>query len=60
MTYFESIGIDYQYSATNFMSAKKAMSISCHKCATTGKNIVCDRCAIANAHNDVINLLIKH
>ena len=59
MTKFESIGVDYQYSATNIRSALKAMTISCNKCATTGKNIVCDRCAIASAHNDVINILIK-
>ena len=59
MTYFESIGVGYQYGATNIFSAQKAMAKSCDKCIKSGKHIECDRCAIANAHHDVINILIK-
>lgn len=57
MTYFEAVGVDYQYSATNIYEAKKALTKSCDKCTTTGKHITCDRCAIANVHNDIINIL---
>lgn len=47
MTKFEEIGINRQYSAGNITEAKQAFEKSCEICATQGKFISCDRCAIA-------------
>lgn len=57
MTYFEAVGVDYQFSATNLFEAKKYFAKSCNKCIHTGKHIDCDKCAISNAHHDLINIL---
>lgn len=57
MTYFEAIGVDYQYNATNIAEAEKSFKKSCNKCGTIGKNIICEQCAIAGAHNTVIDIL---
>lgn len=57
MTYYESIGVDYQYNANNIHEAKKAFEKSCDICAKTGKHINCDNCNIAFVHNIVINHL---
>ena len=57
MTYFEAVGVDYQYSATNLFEAKKSFAKSCKKCICTGKRIDCDKCAIANTHKELINIL---
>ena len=59
MTYFETVGVDYQYSAKTMRQAKRAFAISCDKCATTGKHIECAKCAIANVHNNIINYILK-
>jgi hypothetical protein len=56
MTYFESIGVDYQYNATNITEAKHALKKSCDICSKTGKHITCDRCAIASVHNIITNI----
>ena len=57
MTYFESVGVNYQYSATNITKAKKAFEKSCEICAKTGKHINCSQCAIASTHKDIITIL---
>lgn len=57
MTYFESVGVNCQYGATNISKAVKAFKKSCEICTKTGKHIACDRCAIANTHKDIINIL---
>ena len=58
MTYFEAVGVDYQYSAHNIYEANKAFEKSCTKCSVQGKHISCDRCAIAAAH-DSISFILK-
>lgn len=58
MTYFESVGVDYQYSATNILEAKKSFAKSCAKCSIQGKHISCKDCAIAEAYHNVINFVI--
>lgn len=57
MTYFESVGVDCQYSATNIKKANRSFKKSCDICARTGKHIDCDHCAIAYAHENVISIL---
>ena len=57
MTYFEAVGVDYQYSATNINYAKRQMDKSCNKCSTQGKYISCDRCAIATAHSNILMIV---
>jgi len=57
MTYFEFVGVNYQYSATNIAKAKKAFEKSCEICAKTGKHINCNQCAIASTHKDIIYIL---
>lgn len=59
MTYFEAVGVDYQYSATNIFEAKKKFQKSCAKCSMQGKYISCDHCAIAEAHHNVISFIIR-
>jgi hypothetical protein len=56
MTYFEAVGVDYQYSAKNIDEAKRKFEKSCYKCSTQGKCITCDRCAIANAYYNIIGI----
>ena len=58
MTYFEAVGVNYQYSATNVFKAKRNFAKSCAKCSTQGKHIACEQCAIAEAHYNVINFVI--
>ena len=50
MSHFETIGVERQYNAINANEAKRAFSNSCTKCCTRGKQINCDRCHIAFAH----------
>ena len=59
MTYFESIGVAKQCSAPSVDYAQKSFKKSCTICVHTGKNIPCDRCHIASAHNDVIHILFN-
>ena len=58
MTYFESVGVDYQYSATNIFEAKREFQKSCAKCSMKGKRISCNKCAIAEAHHNVISFVV--
>ncbi len=58
MTYFEAVGVDYQFSATNLFEAKRHFEKSCAKCSAQGKHIPCNQCAIAEAHRNVINFVI--
>ncbi len=55
MSKFEKEGVDRQYGAMTVKAAKRAFSFSCNRCATIGRQRSCKGCAIANAHNDVIN-----
>jgi hypothetical protein len=57
MTYFESIGVDRQYSADSIDKANKAFANSCNYCCTQGKQINCDQCAIASVHSLIITFL---
>lgn len=59
MTYFETLGVERQYSAANIKIAKKALATSCDICTKTGKHIQCDKCAIASVHNDILCILTK-
>ena len=55
MSKFELIGQSYQFSSCNSAEAEKRFTKSCDLCCTTGKHIQCDRCAIAIAHNFIID-----
>lgn len=57
MTYFEKVGVDYQYNATNITEATNAFKKSCAICCTTGKHINCDSCAISNVHSTLLSIL---
>ena len=59
MTYFEQLGVNYQYSARSISDAHKHFETSCDKCCTYGKHIDCDNCAIANVHHDMLLILAK-
>ena len=59
MTYFESVGVDYQYNATSTNKAVQAFEKSCDICTRTGMHIECDKCAIASVHNIIISVLKK-
>ena len=54
MTKFETIGINYQYDASNLYEANKAFKHSCNCCCNKGIKIDCDNCGIAFAHSLVI------
>lgn len=54
MTYFETIGVDYQYHSTNIHEAERSFKKSCNKCTTRGMHIECDRCAIASVHGNIL------
>ena len=43
MTYFETVGVDYQYNAKNIKEANKAFEYSCNCCCTKGIHIECPR-----------------
>ena len=53
MSYFEEIGVEFQYNARNIFEANKAFEKSCTRCSTAGKHLNCDKCHIASAHNTV-------
>ena len=54
MTYFEQVGVNHQYNAETKAQALKSFEYSCHCCCIKGKRIECDRCAIADAHRNVV------
>lgn len=54
MTHFEQVGINAQYDAGNIKEANKSFTWSCNCCCHKGKQINCDRCGIAFAHNLVV------
>ena len=54
MTRFEQVGVNYQYDAGTKQQALKSFQPSCYCCCMKGMRIECDRCAIAEAHNNVI------
>ena len=59
MTRFEERGISRQYSSRNANEATKAFEKSCEICATQGKFVSCDRCAIAYINKLVTEMLVK-
>ena len=56
MSHFEEVGVDYQYSAKNATMAQRLFNKSCNRCATHGKHINCDRCAISIAHDLIMTI----
>lgn len=58
MTRFEERGISRQYSARNAREAKSAFEKSCEICATQGKFVNCDKCAIAYINQLVTEILV--
>ena len=57
MSYFEQLGVNFQYNSRSIEEATKNFERSCDKCCNTGKHIECDRCHIASVHNDVLLIL---
>ena len=57
MTRFEEIGIDRQKASRSVSEANRNFDHSCTLCCTTGKRILCDRCGISHAHDNVLGLL---
>jgi hypothetical protein len=58
MTRFEERGIDIQYSSRSAKEAKSSFEKSCEICATQGKFISCDKCAIAYINQLVTQMLV--
>ena len=59
MTRFEERGINRQYSSKSVREAKSAFEKSCELCATQGKFVSCDRCAIAYINQLVTEMFTK-
>lgn len=59
MTRFEERGVERQYSSGSIREAKKALHTSCEICATQGKFISCDRCAIAYVNQLVMDIFTR-
>ena len=57
MTRFEEAGIDRQKASRSVSEANRNFDHSCTLCCTTGKRILCDRCGISHAHDNVLELL---
>jgi hypothetical protein len=51
---FEQIGINYQHDAISIEDANNKFARSCYACCHKGRNVSCDRCGIAVAHNLVV------
>ena len=58
MSTFESRGVERQYESQSIKQAIRSFKKSCERCCYTGKRIDCDRCAIANVHNDILKGVI--
>jgi hypothetical protein len=58
MTMFEERGISRQYNSRSARDAHIALEKSCELCATQGKFISCDRCAIAYVNQLVIEMFV--
>lgn len=54
MTKFETIGVEFQFDAVSKHAARNSFRYSCSVCCRHGMRIECDRCAIARAHEIVI------
>ena len=59
MTRFEERGVSRQYSSKSVREAKSSFEKSCELCATQGKFVSCDKCAIAYINQLVTEMLIK-
>jgi len=58
MTMFEQRGIDRQYSSRSAREAHRSLERSCEICATQGKFISCDKCAIAYVNQLVTEMFV--
>ena len=58
MTRFEQIGVELQSGCRTIDQAAKTFNYSCTLCVTRGVKVLCDRCAIAIAHQQVCALLL--
>lgn len=54
MTRFEEIGVEIQYEATSKRKVQGSFRYSCKVCCSRGMHIDCDHCAIACAHQTVV------
>ena len=59
MTRFEERGVSIQYSSRSAREAKSSFEKSCELCATQGKFVSCDKCAIAYINQLVTEMLVK-
>lgn len=59
MTKFETVGINYQYSATSVEEATKMFSNSCNCCTHSPRCLFmdCDHCAIRQTHEQIVAIL---
>ena len=58
MTRFEERGINRQYGSRSIREAQRAFERSCELCATQGKFISCDKCAIAYINQLVTEMFV--
>lgn len=54
MSKFEKEGVDRQREAANVREAKRAFAFSCALCCNKGRHLNCEKCAIADAHEFVM------
>lgn len=59
MTRFEERGVNRQYNSRSAREATRALERSCELCATQGKFISCDKCAIAYVNQLVTEMFIR-
>ena len=57
---FEQIGINFQHNAIDIEDAKSKFAYSCECCCNKGRNVPCDRCGIAVAHNLVVACFVDN
>lgn len=57
MTYFEERGVERQHRARTKTWAIRMFEHSCMDCCVSGRYINCEHCAIAGAHENVLQRL---
>lgn len=57
MTHFEQVGVNFQMQALTVEDARSSLRYSCRCCNNHGMQIKCERCAIAQAHEQTIAIL---
>lgn len=58
MTYFEQTGVKLQEASDSVREAEQKFRYSCKLCCQKGLTIECERCAINNAHNLTVSVLM--